>query len=33
MGPANAIPAVCDAPPGFMTHNELGLAPLRGLVR
>ncbi|KDO95729.1 hypothetical protein MAV100_27155, partial [Mycobacterium avium subsp. hominissuis 100] len=33
MGPANAIPAVCDAPPGFLTHKELGLVPLRGLVR
>jgi 2,4-diaminopentanoate dehydrogenase len=33
MGPANAIPAVCEAPPGFMTHKELGLMPLRGVVR
>ncbi|GBG39245.1 NAD(P)H-dependent amine dehydrogenase family protein [Mycobacterium montefiorense] len=33
MGPANAIPAVCDAPPGFMSHNELGLMPLRGVIR
>ena len=33
MGPANAIPAVCEAPPGFITHFELGLMPLRGVVR
>jgi hypothetical protein len=33
MGPANAIPAVCDARPGFMSHNELGLMPLRGVIR
>jgi hypothetical protein len=33
MGPANAIPAVCDAPPGFLTHKELGLVPLPGLIR
>jgi len=33
MGPANAIPAVVDAPPGFMSHNELGLMPLRGVIR
>ncbi len=33
MGPANAIPAVCEAPPGFLTHFELGLMPLRGVVR
>jgi len=33
MGPANAIPAVVDAPPGFMSHKELGLMPLRGVIR
>ena len=33
MGPANAIPAVVDAAPGFMSHNELGLMPLRGVIR
>jgi hypothetical protein len=33
MGPANATPAVCDAPPGFITDKELGLMPLRGVVR
>jgi 2,4-diaminopentanoate dehydrogenase len=33
MEPVNSIPAVCDAPPGFITHKELGLMPLRGLVR
>jgi 2,4-diaminopentanoate dehydrogenase len=33
MGPANAVLAVCDAPPGFLTHKELGLMPLRGVVR
>lgn len=33
MGPANAIPAVCEAAPGFITHFELGLMPLRGVVR
>ena len=22
-----------DAPPGFMSHNELGLMPLRGVIR
>jgi hypothetical protein len=32
-GPANAIRAVVDAPPGFMSHNELGLMPLRGGIR
>lgn len=25
--------AVCDASPGFMSHNELGLMPLRGVIR
>jgi hypothetical protein len=33
MAGVNAIPAVCDAPPGFVTHLDLGLMPLRGLVR
>jgi len=33
MGPANAIPAVCEAAPGFLSHNELGLMPLRGVIR
>ncbi|ODQ99651.1 dihydrodipicolinate reductase [Mycobacterium intermedium] len=33
MGPVNTIPAVCDAPPGFLTHKELGLVTLRGVVR
>ncbi|HET6736061.1 MAG TPA: dihydrodipicolinate reductase, partial [Mycobacterium sp.] len=33
MGPANAIPTVCEAPPGFLTHFDLGLMPLRGVVR
>jgi hypothetical protein len=33
MEPVNSIPAVCDAPPGFITHKELRLMPLRGLVR
>ncbi len=31
--PANALPAACEAPPGFMSHNELGLMPLRGVIR
>lgn len=29
----NAIPAVCDAPPGIVTHFELGVPKLYGLVR
>lgn len=33
MEPVNSIPAVCDAQPGFITHHELGLMPLRGVVR
>jgi hypothetical protein len=33
MEPVNSIPAICDAPPGFKSHNELGLMPLRGIVR
>ena len=32
MGPASLIPP-SDAPPGFMSHNELGLMPLRGVIR
>ncbi|WP_020109575.1 hypothetical protein [Nocardia sp. 348MFTsu5.1] len=30
---ANAIPDVCDAPPGVITHLELGIVRPRGLVR
>ncbi|PBC40973.1 hypothetical protein CJ178_04615 [Rhodococcus sp. ACPA4] len=30
---ANAIPDVCDAPPGVITHLELGVVRPRGLVR
>jgi hypothetical protein len=33
MGAANAIPAVCDAPPGWVTNLDLGLVQPRGLVR
>lgn len=33
MGAINAIPAVCDAPPGWVTHLDLGLVQPRGLVR
>jgi 2,4-diaminopentanoate dehydrogenase len=33
MEPVNSIPAVCDAEPGFITHHELGLMPLRGIIR
>ena len=33
MGAINAIPAVCDAPPGWVTHLDLGLVRPRGLVR
>ena len=29
----NAIPAVCDAPPGIVTHREIGLFPPPGLLR
>lgn len=29
----NAIPDVCDAPPGWLTHLDLGLVQPRGLVR
>ena len=30
---ATALPAVCDAPPGIVTHLELGIVQPRGLVR
>jgi 2,4-diaminopentanoate dehydrogenase len=33
MGAANAIPAVCAAPPGWVTNLDLGLVQPRGLVR
>ena len=33
MGAINAIPAVCDAGPGWLTHLDLGLVRPRGLVR
>ncbi|RDH78516.1 dihydrodipicolinate reductase [Mycolicibacterium moriokaense] len=33
MGAINAIPDVCDAPPGWLTHLDLGLVQPRGLVR
>jgi hypothetical protein len=33
MGAINAIPDVCDAPPGWITHLDLGLIRPRGLVR
>ncbi|KUH93450.1 dihydrodipicolinate reductase [Mycobacterium sp. IS-1556] len=33
MGAINAIPAVCDAAPGWITHLDLGLVQPRGLVR
>lgn len=33
MGAINAIPAVCDAAPGWITHHDLGLVQPRGLVR
>jgi hypothetical protein len=33
MGAINAIPAVCDAAPGWVTHLDLGLVQPRGLVR
>lgn len=29
----NAIPDVCDAPPGWLSHHHLGLIRPRGLVR
>ena len=33
MGAINAIPEVCDAAPGWVTHLDLGLVRPRGLVR
>jgi len=33
MEPVNSIPAVCDAPPGFKSHDGLGLVQVRGIVR
>lgn len=33
MGAINAIPDVCDAPPGWLNHLDLGLIRPRGLVR
>lgn len=33
MGAVNAIPDVCDAPPGWLTNLDLGLLRPRGLVR
>jgi hypothetical protein len=33
MGAINAIPAVCDAEPGWVTHLDLGLVRPKGLVR
>ena len=33
MAGVNVIPALCDAAPGIVTHFELGLPTLRGLVR
>jgi len=33
MGAINAIPDVCDAPTGWLTHLDLGLIRPRGLVR
>lgn len=33
MGAINAIPDVCDAPPGWVHHFDLGLVRPRGLVR
>jgi hypothetical protein len=33
MGAINAIPDVCDSPPGWLTHLDLGLIRPRGLVR
>ena len=32
MGAINAIPAVCDAPPGWMTQLDLGLIQAQGIV-
>ena len=33
MGAANAVPAVCEASPGWVTNLDLGLVRPRGLVR
>lgn len=33
MGAANAVPAVCEAAPGWVTNLDLGLVQPRGLVR
>ena len=33
MGAINAIPDVCDAAPGWLTHLDLGMIRPRGLVR
>lgn len=33
MEPVNSIPAICDAPPGFKSHADLGLMTVRGIVR
>lgn len=33
MGAVNAIPDVCDGPPGWLDHLDLGLVRPRGLVR
>ncbi len=33
MSAINAIPDVCDAPPGWVNHHDLGLIRPRGLVR
>jgi 2,4-diaminopentanoate dehydrogenase len=33
MGAINAIPDICDAPPGWLNHFDLGLVQPRGLVR
>lgn len=30
MEPVNAIPAICDGPPGFKSHADLGLMTVRG---
>jgi hypothetical protein len=33
MEPVNSIPAVWEAEPGFKSHSDLGLMPLRGVIR
>ena len=30
---ATAVPAVCDARPGLLTHSDLGIMKLHGMVR